>query len=86
MNQGHLHRPPLKSKHAQKITRTMAEFIARDTRPVALVEGKGFVKLIETLEPSYCIPSRKTIMKELLVMETEVKCAVAADMEKAKYV
>ena len=77
---------PPGSKHAQKITRTMAEFIARDMRPVALVEGKGFVKLIETLEPSYRIPSRKTIMKELVAMETEVKCAVAADMEKARYV
>ena len=33
------------SKRAKEITRCLAEFIARDMRPVSIVEGKGFMKL-----------------------------------------
>ena len=60
------------SKRAKEITQCLAEFIAKDMRPVAIVEGKGFLKLMETLEPAYEVPSRKTIVKVLRDLQQEV--------------
>ena len=31
-------------------------------RPRAIIEGKGFLKLMAALEPKWKIPSRKTLM------------------------
>ena len=39
----------------------LAEFITQDLRRLSVVEGKGFKKLIEYLEPSYRVPSHTHI-------------------------
>ena len=57
------------SKRAQVLTRGIAEFVAKDLRPIGVVEGEGFQRLIQMLEPAYTVPSRKTISKELKVMQ-----------------
>ena len=73
-------------KRSREITRMLAEFVARDLRPVALTEGKGFLQFVRTLEPGYQMPSRKTLMKELHVMQGEVQASVASGLEKSKFV
>lgn len=40
------------TKHTRGITKALGEFIAKDMRPVALVEGEGFLHLMSTLEPA----------------------------------
>ena len=47
---------------------------------------KGCARYMETLEPAYHVPSRKTVTKELHVMESDIKAHVLADLERGKYV
>ena len=45
------------------LTEAIASFITRDMRPVNVVDGTGFLKLMQVAEPRYVVPCRKTIMK-----------------------
>ena len=44
---------------AKEITDRISYMITADTRPIQMVEGEGFCRLITYLEPGYTIPSRK---------------------------
>ena len=61
------------SKRAKKITRALAEFVAKDMRPIALIEGDGFKSFVASLDPSYQIPSRKHLMSVLHDLRDEVR-------------
>ena len=50
---------PLPSKRSEEITRSIAEYIIHDMCPISTVEGVGFRRLINSMEPRYTIPSRK---------------------------
>ena len=41
------------AQRSSTITELLAEFVARDLRPLSVVEVKGFEKLIEDLDSSY---------------------------------
>ena len=43
------------SKRASQITRALASFVAKDMRPIALVEGEGFQSFMAVTEPSYVV-------------------------------
>lgn len=49
--------------HAKKITNLMAEMLVLDLRPAATVEGVGFRRLINYLEPNYRVPSAMHMAK-----------------------
>ena len=49
-------------------------------RPVAVVEGTGFVNLLLKLDPAYQIPSRKHIMKVLHDMYDEAKAQLQEEL------
>ena len=49
--------------HAKKITNLMAEMLVLDLRPAATVEGVGFKRLINYLEPNYRVPSAMHMAK-----------------------
>ena len=76
---------PSGSKRAKEITQRIAEFIARDMRPVSVIEGTGFVNLVATLDPTYQVPSRKHIMKVLHDMN-DVKVHLQAELESVENV
>ena len=40
--------------------------IALDSQPLSVVDDKGFVSLLNTLEPRYVIPSRKYVTETVL--------------------
>ena len=44
---------------AIQITNALGEMIVEDNEPFYLLERKGFIKFMKTLEPRYRIPSRK---------------------------
>ena len=48
---------PPNSERAQRITKSIAKFIAVDLRPYSVVENMGFREMVKTLEPRYKIPS-----------------------------
>ena len=55
--------------------RGVAEFIAKDMRPVAVVEDRGVRHLMNTLEPGYVVPSKKTKQNRtalLFEMQSEI--------------
>lgn len=43
--------------HAKKVTNLMAEMLVLDLWPAATIEGAGFRRLINYLEPNYRVPS-----------------------------
>ena len=45
-------------ERATAITKHIAEFVARDLRPISVVDGQGFTRLLNYLEPGYKVPSR----------------------------
>ena len=51
---------PLQSQRHKVLTEAVAGFI---TRPVNVVDGAGFLKLMEVAEPRYVVPCRKSVMK-----------------------
>ena len=54
---------PLQSQRYKVLTEAVASFITRDMRPVNVVDGVGFLKLMQMAEPRYVVPCRKTVMK-----------------------
>ena len=46
---------------AEEITRRIAEMVARDLRPIIIVEGVGFKHLLSYVEPGYHVPSHTQV-------------------------
>lgn len=53
------------AQRAEAITERICEIISNDLLPVSVVEGGGFRKLINFIQPEYNIPSRATITSRL---------------------
>ena len=68
------------SNRAQDITKRIVKFVAKDMRSVAFIEGIGFQNLIATFEPSYQIPSRKSIMEALHSTYDEAKTCLQTEL------
>ena len=43
---------------ATTITKRIAEFVVQDLRPISVIDGQGFTRLLNYLEPGYKVPSR----------------------------
>jgi hypothetical protein len=70
---------------SEEITKAIAEFVAADLRPIALIDGKGFKKLMNLLEPDYKVPSRPHITSTCRKMYNNLKEQLLGDL-KYKYV
>ena len=64
----------------------MAEFVARDMRPISLVEGEGFRKLMSVTEPTYMVPSCKTVTNVLRGMQAEVRERITRELGEVHWV
>uniref|UniRef100_A0A1X7U908 BED-type domain-containing protein n=1 Tax=Amphimedon queenslandica TaxID=400682 RepID=A0A1X7U908_AMPQE len=53
---------------SKEIMRRIAELVARDLRPISIVEGKGFKQLLNFIEPGYSVRSRTYVAKECLLL------------------
>ena len=62
-------RQPLSSGHPRwkKLTESVCYFIAKDMLPFDTVNSPGFQRLVNTFEPRYQPPDRKTISKHYMV-------------------
>ena len=56
--------PPSSGK-AKKLTRAVCKMIARDIRPISIVNDTGFLNLLQEAEPCYVVPCRTTITRSL---------------------
>jgi hypothetical protein len=57
---------PISSTKKKALDEMCAAWIAQDMRPIAIVEGTGFRKFIESLDPRYQLPTRRTITKTII--------------------
>ena len=73
-------------KQASEITKHICEFVARDLRPLRVVEGTGFKKLINFLKPRYTIPSRTHITSMCNKKYDTLKQELKQDLEKQSQV
>ena len=56
------------SEHAKTLTSSIIDFIRRDIRPISVVDGTGFLNLMNVAEPRYVVPCRATITKGEVAM------------------
>lgn len=52
---------PLTDKKKQHITDLLVNFIVKDVRPLAAVQGEGFKEMLKYFEPDYTVPSHTTL-------------------------
>ena len=68
-------------QRAAAITDRIAEFVARDLRPLSIVDGAGFRQLVNYLEPGYKIPSRTHVTsicrKKFISLKEELLATLA---------
>ena len=53
------------SVRSKEINTVIGDFVALDLRPIVVVDGHGFNKLLTCLEPGYTVPSRTFVMNSL---------------------
>ncbi|CAB4406355.1 unnamed protein product [Rhizophagus irregularis] len=56
---------PHKEPRNQEIRQAIAEWITIDNLPINVIQGKGYQKMMTTLDPAFLIPSNKRIKKEI---------------------
>lgn len=76
-------RKPLTEKRKREITDAIVEFVAMDMRPVNVVEGEGFRKLMKIMEPDYTVPNRSSISNTLSLKYSDLRGQIYALVEKA---
>lgn len=74
------------SARARKITQLLVDMVAMDARPTATVEGTGFKRLLNYLEPGYKVPSAVHITSCLHERYSQVKGVVMEYLQSASYI
>lgn len=78
---------PKTSLRASNITKAIARFMAIDMRPLDTINDRGFIQLIETLEPRYDMNSRTHITQSVLpAMYKEAKEKLKSDIKQQQLV
>jgi len=62
----YVHRPASVARQ-KRLNMLLLKMIVRDFQPFSIVEDEGFVEFVHALDPSYVIPTRHFLSKELLV-------------------
>ena len=65
-----------KLPRVQELTTAIAEFVARDLRPVSPIDSEGFLHLMEVAEPQYVVTCHRTVDSCLDKMYCAVKAQV----------
>ena len=72
--------------HAKKITNFIVEMVTLDLQPAAMVEGIGFKRLINYLEPNYGVPSAVHITSCLQEHYAKAKTMVICMLEELMHI
>ena len=86
------------SPRHKQLVEAVGAFIVEDLRPVAVVDGKGFTKLMKVAKPHFTIPSRTYFSQTVLpahyvdvkkkveaLLSTTQYCSITTDIWTAKY-
>ena len=74
------------AQHAASISDRIADFVAMDLRPLSVVEGQGFKRLLNFVEPNYTVPSRTHITTLCRRKYLSAKEQLLATLEAIPYV
>jgi len=66
--------------HAVELTNTVVEFVARDLRPVSVVDGCGFLNLMNVAEPCFVVMCRQTVTNLIDRKYCELKCSIRGSL------
>jgi hypothetical protein len=71
------------SPRHQAITRSIAEFVVKDLRPLSVIEGAGFKAMLHTIDPRYQPVVRATLLeKHVVPLYNVTKQEVLSDIRK----
>ncbi|KAM9391425.1 uncharacterized protein KZ484_002886 [Pholidichthys leucotaenia] len=65
-----IHPGQTQASSKQVLDEALLNFIVKDYQPLSIVENEGFRELVQALQPSYVLPTRKTI-KQMLAKKYE---------------
>ena len=77
---------PSNSARVIQLTDAIVDFISIDLRPVSVVDGHGFLKLMHVAEPQFSVPCRKTVMDVIERKYTELKRNVRGSISGEHYI
>ncbi|KAM9425172.1 uncharacterized protein KZ484_007685 isoform 1-T2 [Pholidichthys leucotaenia] len=67
----------------QMLDEAVLNFIPKDCQPLSIVESEGFRELIQALQPSYVLPTRKTIKQMVAKKYKEERERVKMQVQQA---
>ena len=73
------------AERAKQITHLIAEMVARDLRPINIVEGDRFTRLLNILEPDYQVPSHTHIAKVCCELYAKLKEKLRKNIQSCPY-
>ncbi|CAG9814146.1 unnamed protein product [Phaedon cochleariae] len=77
----------INSKRSTKLDRCLGYFVAVDMQPYNIVENDGFKHLIQTMQPGYVLPSRKTLIEVIIPkMYDTTKLKIKSYIDSASYI
>jgi len=76
----HRSRQTISKTKYESLNMDLALMCAVDLRPMSIVDGRGFKKFINNLNPDYAIPSKTTVTNYVNYLYTEVKAEVMKDI------
>nr|XP_031837901.1 zinc finger BED domain-containing protein 1 [Nomia melanderi] len=80
-------RYPADSKRAAEITNALLLMIAEDVYPFSIVNDRGFVNFVRTLDENYQLPDKNSLATKYLPALYESKCKeIAEKLSEAEYV
>ena len=77
---------PKSSKCWKEITHSLCEFLAKDMRPLAIVEGEGFKRFMSVVQPAYEVPSRKHVAGVIKGIYDDEKAKVVRELSDASWI
>ncbi|KAK1879672.1 Zinc finger BED domain containing protein 4 [Dissostichus eleginoides] len=72
---------PITEKRKREITDAIEDFIAMDMRPIYIVEGEGFRKLMKKMEPGYTVPKRSSILDAMSLKYSDHRDQIVTHIE-----
>ena len=74
---------PLTERRKKEITKAIVDFIAMDMRPISVIEGAGFIRMVKAMAPGYTIPCRTTITKQISLLHDTTREKLKSDIDNA---
>ncbi|KAM9364064.1 uncharacterized protein KZ484_010350 [Pholidichthys leucotaenia] len=67
----------------QMLDEVLLNFMVKDCQPLSIVESEGFRELVQALQPSYVLPTRKTIKQMVAKKYEEERERVKKEVQQA---